>query len=110
MSEESGSLSRRRFVTLALYNTAGLCVGSLVAYGQTDDAAPPPKTIDELLAWAKFPVILAGGLTPANVGTAVAAVRPFAVDVSSGVEARPGVKDPHAIAAFVAAAKGTRPR
>ncbi len=39
------------------------------------------------------PTILAGGLTPANVGQAIATLRPFAVDVSSGVESSPGVKD-----------------
>jgi len=46
------------------------------------------------------PVMLAGGLDAEGVGRAIRAVRPFAVDVSSGVEASPGVKDPHRIAAF----------
>ncbi len=48
------------------------------------------------------PVILAGGLDPENVGRAVREVRPFAVDVSSGVERERGVKDPGLIGRFVA--------
>jgi phosphoribosylanthranilate isomerase len=50
-------------------------------------------------------VILSGGLTPENVGRAVAMVKPYAVDVNSGVEARPGTKDPDKVRRFVAAAK-----
>jgi phosphoribosylanthranilate isomerase len=50
-------------------------------------------------------LILAGGLNAANVAAAIAAVQPFGVDVSSGVEERPGVKSPVAIANFVAAAR-----
>ena len=51
------------------------------------------------------PIVLAGGLTPENVGEAVARVRPYAVDVSSGVEAAPGRKDYGKLKAFVEAVR-----
>ncbi len=55
---------------------------------------------------APAPWLLAGGLTPGNVADAIRASGAAAVDVSSGIESSPGVKDPALIAAFVAAARG----
>ncbi len=52
------------------------------------------------------PIILAGGLTPDNVADAIERVRPYAVDVSSGVEAAPGTKDHQKVQRFIIAAKG----
>jgi len=52
------------------------------------------------------PVIVGGGLTAENVGEAIAGTAPFAVDVASGVESAPGIKDPERVRAFVAAATG----
>ena len=79
---------------------------------------PPPDTarpgghgraadFASLASWRPdFPWLLAGGLTPANVAAAVKESHAPAVDVSSGVETAPGVKDPALIRAFVAAARG----
>jgi phosphoribosylanthranilate isomerase len=53
---------------------------------------------------SRVPVILAGGLVPGNVGEAIEAVKPFAVDVASGVESAPGIKDHELMTEFAARA------
>ena len=62
--------------------------------GATFDWALIPKNLP-------LPVVLSGGLTPENITAAIQAVRPWAVDVSSGVELQKGIKDTAKIAAFV---------
>lgn len=70
------------------------------------------KTFDWTLAieaHRRYPArrfFLAGGLDPHNVGAAIAAVAPWGVDVATGVEAGPGIKDAEKLAAFVAAVRG----
>jgi phosphoribosylanthranilate isomerase len=54
---------------------------------------------------SKVPMILAGGLDPDNVGEAIGVAHPWAVDVTSGVEAEPGRKDPKLVAAFLDSAR-----
>ncbi len=73
-----------------------------------DDSHGTGRTFDHTYAkdavrTAGIPVILAGGLTPENVGEAIRKVRPYAVDVASGVEVSPGIKDHKKIEAFIAA-------
>ena len=58
-----------------------------------------------MIAEGFWPLILAGGLDPDNVAAAIAAVRPWGVDASSGLEIEPGLKSPEKIAAFVEAVR-----
>ncbi len=66
-----------------------------------------PGGTGQAFNWSLIPkdlnkhVILAGGLTPKNVWQVISAVRPYAVDVSSGVELEKGIKDPEKMAAFI---------
>lgn len=69
----------------------------------------------EAFDWKRVPplpaaLMLAGGLDEHNVATAISAVRPYAVDVSSGIESAPGIKDAIRMRAFVAAVRGADAR
>jgi phosphoribosylanthranilate isomerase len=82
-------------------------------YHLLDSYAPgQPGGTGETFSWelarghrGPVPVILSGGLNAGNVGEAIAAVRPFAVDVASGVESSPGRKDPAKLEAFASAVR-----
>ena len=67
--------------------------------------ARPPSWERAALLARRASVVLAGGLGPANVAEAVRRVRPWGVDVSSGVESSAGVKDPNLVRAFIRAAR-----
>ncbi len=83
------------------------------ARGLLLDAYRPgvPGGTGETFDWARIPaalagrIVLAGGLTPDNVEQAVRQVRPWAVDVSGGVESEPGIKDADKIARFIEAVR-----
>lgn len=99
---------RGAFLALAEFHGRANVRGFLIdafsdqAYGGTG------KTVDWALAQEaarSTPVILAGGLTPANVAEAISHVRPYGVDVSSGVEQSPGKKSPGKVKAFIEAAR-----
>jgi phosphoribosylanthranilate isomerase len=79
----------------AILPTRLLFEGPVSGTGETTDWSAAASVA------ARTQLILAGGLNPENVAEAISIARPFGVDVSSGVEARPGVKDPNKIYDFV---------
>ena len=98
---DAGSLSGHH-----AYTTGALLLDawSPAAYGGTGETFE--WSLAETVARDRT-VILAGGLTAENVAEAISVVRPFAVDVSSGVESKPGVKDLAKMTDFIAAVKGS---
>jgi phosphoribosylanthranilate isomerase len=74
------------------------------AFGGTGERADW-HLAEEIVKRSPLPVILAGGLAPENAADAIQAVRPFGLDVSSGVESAPGVKDRAKISDFIAAVR-----
>lgn len=99
---------RATFLALADFQGCANVRGVLIdafsdqAYGGTG------QTVDWTLAEEaarSTPIILAGGLSPANVAGAIQMVRPYGVDVSSGVEKSPGKKDYHKLKAFIEAVR-----
>lgn len=73
--------------------------------GTFGGAGAKPQDAQIQAAQVLGPLVLAGGLTASTVGDAIGRYRPHAVDVSSGVEVRPGLKDPDAVRAFTAAVR-----
>lgn len=93
MAEYKGRARVRGFVVDAFDEAAYGGTGRVADWGLAAEAA------------AAAPVLLAGGLTADNVGEGIRTVRPYGVDVSSGVEASPGKKDLAKLAAFVCAVR-----
>ncbi|WP_130618355.1 phosphoribosylanthranilate isomerase [Dyella amyloliquefaciens] len=88
----------RRYPSAAGLLLDGHGLGEAGGSGKTFDWSLMPNDLAQ-------PLILAGGLTPANVGEAVRVARPWAVDVASGVESAPGIKDPVKLADFIQAVR-----
>jgi phosphoribosylanthranilate isomerase len=86
------------------YSASAFLLDSPARWSEGEPRAPIAWELARRVA-TRRPVILSAGLTPDNVGAAVRLARPYAVDVNSGVEARPGRKDPEKVRRFVAAAK-----
>ena len=78
-------------------DTDALIVDASQGKGKTYD----PVFVREVMGKTSLPVILAGGLHPGNVAEAIRTIHPYAVDVASGIETAPGIKDPAKVRAFV---------
>ena len=110
----AGSLGRPLIRSVTLDDAARVCKEWPVDTTLLVDALDPVRRggTGIVVDWSRAAaiarerrVVLAGGLTPSNVADAIAAVRPYGVDVSSGVEAAPGVKDLDKVTQFLANAR-----
>ena len=87
------------------YAVAAFLLDSPTRWSEGESRTPIPWELAGRAVAAGRRIILAAGLTPDNVAAAIRTARPWAVDVASGVEARPGAKDPDKVRRFVAAAR-----
>jgi phosphoribosylanthranilate isomerase len=89
---------------MAVYRVSAFLLDSPARWSEGEARPPIPWDVAAEAA-RRHPVLLSAGLTPDNVATAVRRVRPYGVDVNSGVEARPGRKDRVRVRRFVAEAR-----
>lgn len=97
----------RRLEELARYRVDGYLLDSPGRWSEGERRAIFPWELARRAGDRGWRIILSGGLTPENVEDAIRIARPYGVDVDSGVEARPGKKDPERLRAFLSRAKGT---
>ncbi|MCI0547820.1 MAG: phosphoribosylanthranilate isomerase [Candidatus Rokubacteria bacterium] len=99
---------RADLVGMARYRVAAFLLDSRERWSEGEARTPIPWTLaDE--ARGATPIILSAGLRPENVAAAIRVARPHAVDVDSGIEARPGKKDAERVRRFVAAVRAAAP-
>jgi len=89
---------------MAAYRVAAFLLDSPARWSDGETRPPIPWDVAAEAA-RRHPILLSAGLTPANVAGAVRRVRPYGVDVNSGVETRPGRKDERRVRRFVAAVR-----
>ena len=94
---EDPLVARKRYPSASAFLLDGHGPGQMGGRGESFDWNRIPALVR--------PVFLAGGLTPATVGQAIRAARPYAVDVSSGIESAPGLKDGEKMQQFVEEAR-----
>jgi phosphoribosylanthranilate isomerase len=100
-----GAIAPERF---ARYQVAAFLLDSPARWSEGEARTPISWEVARVAAASGHRIVLAAGLTPDNVAEAVRVTRPYAVDVNSGVEARPGVKDPDKVRRFIAATRDAR--
>ena len=93
-------------ILLYRHTAAAILLDSVAPWSEGEGREPLEWTLARTIAsQSRTRIILSGGLTPDNVGRAVSLVRPYGVDVNSGVEASPGRKDHDKVRRFVAEAR-----